>query len=138
MPLLRYAMGDVGVIAPDPCPCGRRFRTLTLTHGRLNDSVVLVDGTRVFGDVFHLELPGIAEMYVRQDAAGAIHVYVVPDGTLAVDVVLADARRTIQSRVAVDLPMALHVSDRIPLTPGGKGQMVVSAYGPAREVNRTA
>lgn len=139
MPFVRYAMGDLGVIAPQPCACGRRFRTMTLTRGRLNDAVVLADGTRVFGDVFlavAMYEPGIAEMYVRQDASGTIHVFVVPDGSVPDDVLLDSTRRTLRGRVGVDLPLEVHRSDRIPLTAGGKGQVVVSEYAPARAVNR--
>jgi phenylacetate-CoA ligase len=141
MPFVRYAIGDIGVIAPEPCRCGRRFRTLTLTRGRLNDAVVLADGSRVFGDVFlavAMYEPGIAEMYVRQDSAGTIRVYVVPDGSIPDGAVLENTRRTLRSRVNVDLPLEMHRSDRIPLTPGGKGQIVVSEYAPARAVNHPA
>jgi phenylacetate-CoA ligase len=141
MPLIRYAMGDVGVISPRPCPCRRRFRTMTLTSGRLNDAIVLPDGRKIFGDVFQTvtaDEPGVAEMYVRQDATGTIRVFVVPDGSIPADAVLANTRRTLLRRANVDLPVQMHLSDRIPLTPGGKGQVVISEYAPAVAVNRTA
>ncbi|GGM45378.1 phenylacetate--CoA ligase family protein [Dactylosporangium sucinum] len=133
MPLVRYALGDVGRISPDPCPCGRRFRTMTLTTGRSNDAVVLPDGRKVFGDVFlgvaMLE-PGVAELYVRQDAAGTIRVFVVPDGSMPAGDVLAGTERTLLRRAGGGMPLELHLSERIPLTPGGKGQLVVSEYAP--------
>lgn len=141
MPLVRYAMGDIGVVSPAPCPCGRRFRTMELTSGRLNDAVVLPDGRKIFGDVFQTvsgDEPGVAEMYVRQDAAGAITVHIVPDGTMPPDTVLANARASLLRRAATDVPLTMRCSDRIPLTPGGKGQVVVSDYAPARRVNSEA
>jgi phenylacetate-CoA ligase len=141
MPLVRYAMGDIGVIDPEPCRCGRRFRTMRLTSGRLNDAVVLPDGRKIFGDLFQaitMDEHGIAEMYVRQDAAGTIRVYVVPDGTLSPGTVLDNTRRTLVERANTDLPLEMHLSDRIPLTPGGKGQLVVSEYAPAQAINRLA
>ncbi|MEV0566532.1 hypothetical protein [Dactylosporangium sp. NPDC050588] len=141
MPLVRYALGDLGAIQPDPCACGRRFRTLKLTSGRMNDAVVLPDGRKVFGDVFlgvAMYEPGVAEMFVRQDAAGTIRVHVVPDGTLAPETVLAGAARTLRERAGGDLPLEMRLSDRIPLTAGGKGQLVQSEYAPAVAVNRSA
>ena len=81
MPLLRYNLGDIGLIEPDRCPCGRRFRTLRLTSGRLNDRVVLPDGAVLYSDTF-LQLaathPGIGECFVHQDADGLVRVHVVP------------------------------------------------------------
>ncbi|MDG6106422.1 phenylacetate--CoA ligase family protein [Dactylosporangium aurantiacum] len=139
MPLVRYALGDIGTISPEPCRCGRRFRTMTLTSGRMNDAVVLPDGRKLFGDVFlgvAMYEPGVAEMYVRQDAAGTISVYVVPDGSLPAERVLAGTERTLQERAGAPVPLRMHLSDRIPLTPGGKGQLVRSEYAPALAVNR--
>jgi phenylacetate-CoA ligase len=141
MPFVRYALEDIGVVSPEPCPCGRRFRTMTLTHGRLNDAVVLADGRKVFGDVFlavGMYQPGVAEMYVRQDAAGTVRVFVVPDGSIPGDVVLDNTRKALLSRVTVDLPVEMCLGDRLPLTPSGKAQMVVSEYGPAQAVNQVA
>jgi phenylacetate-CoA ligase len=139
MPLVRYAIGDIGLIETQRCPCGRRFRTMLLTRGRLNDSIVLADGTRIFADVFFAisdSEPGVAELHVRQDAQGTIHVFVVPDGTLPVDEILRHAHRTLVGQVSVDLPVEMHISDRLPLTAAGKGQMVVSEYTPASTVDR--
>ncbi|MEV4513846.1 hypothetical protein AB0K00_33430 [Dactylosporangium sp. NPDC049525] len=139
MPLVRYALGDIGTIDAEPCRCGRRFRTMTLTSGRMNDAVVLPDGRKLFGDLFlgvAMHEPGVAEMYVRQDAAGTIRVFVVPDGSLPADAVVAGTQRTLQERAGAAIPLQLHLSDRIPLTAGGKGQLVVSEYAPALAVNR--
>jgi phenylacetate-CoA ligase len=80
--------------------------------------------------------PGVAEMYVRQDAAGTIRVFVVPDGSLPADAVLDGTRRSLQERAGAAVPLEMHRGDRLPLTAGGKGQLVVSEYAPALAVNR--
>jgi phenylacetate-CoA ligase len=139
MPLIRYAMGDIGVVQAARCRCGRRFRTLVLTSGRLNDCVILPDGTKIFGDVFQavtMTHPGIDEMVVRQDAGGAIRVSVVPDGTLPVPRVLADVRRVLLERAGFEFDFAVDTTEHVPLTAGGKGQVVQSEYAPAQAVNR--
>ena len=43
MPLIRYAIGDVGVPGDEICPCGRGFPTMQLIQGRVDDFVVLPD-----------------------------------------------------------------------------------------------
>lgn len=45
--LLRYRIGDLGRIAPEPCPCGRRSRVLAELEGRVNDYITLPDGSLV-------------------------------------------------------------------------------------------
>jgi phenylacetate-CoA ligase len=139
MPLLRYAMGDSGLIETGGCACRRRFRTLRLTRGRLNDCVVLPDGTRLFADAFLTVAafqPGVSEMYVRQDVAGTVNVHVVADGTVPLPGLLAEIRRVLEEKAGGTFPLELMPTDRIPLSPGGKGQFVQSAYPPALEVNR--
>jgi phenylacetate-CoA ligase len=42
--LLNYPIGDVGAIAPDPCPCGRTFKLLSELEGRVEDILMLADG----------------------------------------------------------------------------------------------
>jgi len=81
MPLIRYVLGDTGLIEPGRCRCGRQFRTMRLTHGRQNDVVRLPGGGALYADSFlglAMHHPGVAECFVRQDAAGHLRVYVVP------------------------------------------------------------
>lgn len=136
MPLARYLLGDLGRVSPEPCPCGRRFRTMTLTSGRMNDAVVLPDGRKVFGDLFlgvAMSEPGVAELYVRQDAAGTIRVFVVPDGSRPAEAVLSSTEVTLVSRAGGPMPLEMRLGDRLPLTAGGKGRLVESRYTPAIE-----
>lgn len=79
MPLLRYAIGDVGVpdaAPPDgssPCPCGRGFPTLRMVAGRIDDFVVLPSGRRfsprMINPVYE-NLPGVMEHMLVQEEPG--------------------------------------------------------------------
>jgi phenylacetate-CoA ligase len=136
MPLVRYALGDAGLIEPDPCPCGRRFRTMRLTRGRVNDRVVLPDGSPIYADTF-LELaeshPGVAACFVRQEPDGLVRVHVVPangDPT-AGGHVLETVRATLFELAGGPYPLEVVAADRVPITPGGKGKFVSSRYRPA-------
>jgi phenylacetate-CoA ligase len=134
MPLLRYVMGDIGVIDPEPCGCGRRFRTMRVTRGRMNDSVLLPDGSRMFADRFIaivLLHPGVAGLFVRQDATGAVRVHVAPDGAVPVADLLASVEAVVRREAGHDLDLEVVQVDEVPLTPGGKAKFVQSDYQPA-------
>ena len=48
MPLIRYAIGDRGVLrAPEPCECGRTWPSIVALTGRTSDLVYLPDGVRL-------------------------------------------------------------------------------------------
>jgi phenylacetate-CoA ligase len=70
MPLLRYAIGDIGVPGAGPCPCGRGFATMELIQGRVDDFVVLPSGRRLsprmINPVYEL-LPGVLEHVLIQE-----------------------------------------------------------------------
>lgn len=51
MPLIRYRLGDFGVLGPD-CPCGRGFPVLKKIWGRAYDFVKAPDGRRYHGEFF--------------------------------------------------------------------------------------
>jgi phenylacetate-CoA ligase len=141
MPLLRYVLGDLGVIEVGRCRCRRRFRTMRLTRGRVNDAVVLPSGARLFSDTF-LELaerhPGLAGCFVRQAADGTVALHAVPDGTVPVPVVLATLADRLREIAGEPFPLAVLAADRVPITPGGKGRFVEVAEPPAPPPARPA
>jgi phenylacetate-CoA ligase len=46
-PLVRYEVGDVGVLDPTPCPCGRGLTVLKGIEGRTQDAIRNVKGDRL-------------------------------------------------------------------------------------------
>lgn len=71
MPLLRYAIGDVGAAGTQTCACGRGFPTMQLLQGRVDDFIVLPSGRefspRMVNPAFE-NLPGILEHVLVQEA----------------------------------------------------------------------
>ena len=47
MPLIRYRIGDAGILLGSGCGCGRALPRYALTEGRLDDVLELPDGSRV-------------------------------------------------------------------------------------------
>lgn len=128
MPLVRYDLGDRGRIVPDPCPCRRRFRTLELTTGRVNDYVDLGDGRRLYPDTFlHLAAthPGISECYVHQHREGTVELFAMPEDGSG-----DELRRTVPTRLfeAAGGPfdLKLTLTDEVRTTAGGKGRFITS------------
>ncbi|MEV1176383.1 hypothetical protein [Nonomuraea sp. NPDC049784] len=131
MPLLRYSLGDIGLIEPGRCPCGRRFRTLRLTTGRSNDYVTLPSGERLYPDAFlHLAAthPGVSECFVHQEADGLVRVHVVPSGEEAGEQVFATVREKLYGLAGGEFPLEVVRAESVLITPGGKGRFVTSDY----------
>lgn len=79
MPLLRYAIGDIGVAGNERCPCGRGFPVMKLVEGRVDDYVILPSGRRLSPRLVNpaIEfLPGIREHVLVQETVDDITVYV--------------------------------------------------------------
>ncbi|MBN6050668.1 phenylacetate--CoA ligase family protein, partial [Nonomuraea sp. RK-328] len=131
MPLLRYSLGDVGLIEPGRCPCGRRFRTLRLTTGRSNDYVTLPSGERLYPDAFlHLAAthPGIGECFVHQEADGLVRLHVVPSREEEAERVFATVREKLFGLAGGEFPLEVVRAESVLITPGGKGRFVTSDY----------
>ncbi len=52
MPMIRYDIGDLGVMSADRCGCGSSLPVLERLTGRVTDHFLLRNGTRVHGEFF--------------------------------------------------------------------------------------
>jgi phenylacetate-CoA ligase len=65
MPLLRYRTGDITMLMPEPCPCGRGMKIARLT-GR-SDDMLIIRGINVFpSQIEHiiLQIPGVGDQFM--------------------------------------------------------------------------
>jgi phenylacetate-CoA ligase len=127
-PFLRYECGDVSEAAPG-CPCGRPGRVLARIDGRLDDYVVLADGTRVgrLGPAFK-DMVNVREAQIRQRRPGELRVLVVPGaryGREDDELLLRELRKRVgpQAEVRIEHVPVLERS------PAGKLRFVVSELG---------
>jgi phenylacetate-CoA ligase len=85
MPLVRYQIGDVGVLTDRACPCGRGLPLLEKVEGREADYVVTADGRLVSGisltENFALLVPGVAQIQIVQEEVRHFRFRVVRDPT---------------------------------------------------------
>ncbi len=127
MPLIRYAVGDTGTVAPQgtKCSCGRNLPLLKSVEGRLDDVILTADGRRIgrLDPVFKADMP-IVEAQIIQESMAHIRVLVVPD--VGYDVQTAqEIIRRLQERVG-NFDITLETIDRIPRTANGKFRSVIS------------
>jgi phenylacetate-CoA ligase len=109
MPLLRYAIGDVGAAGAQFCGCGRGFPTMQLLQGRVDDFIVLPSGRcfspRMVNPAFE-NLPGILEHVLVQEAPDWIVAHLnVRDDHLAItpDLVEQALRELFGERIRLDV-----------------------------------
>jgi phenylacetate-CoA ligase len=71
MPLIRYRVEDVGVLAEKPCTCGRTTPLLKRLEGRLADFLRKIDGGQVAGvslvERTLTKIAGIEQMQLVQE-----------------------------------------------------------------------
>lgn len=128
MPLVRYLIGDVGVQAAEPCPCGRAFPRLESIEGREADYVVTADGRLISGisltENFAVLVPGVAQLQIVQHEVRKFLFRIVRgnDWGPASDRKLTDlvAERFGKVRYAVEFV------DLIPQEPSGKYRFCIS------------
>lgn len=82
MPLIRYDIGDIGVLSEETCPCGRGLPLLKQVKGRTVNQFKLLDGTLIDGEYFtHLfyGISSIEKFQVYQKAYDEVIVYIIID-----------------------------------------------------------
>jgi phenylacetate-CoA ligase len=145
MPFIRYQTGDLAIMASSACECGRSLPLLKKIEGRIQDTIVTLDGRIVSGPFFaHMikDCPDVKEFQVHQ----------LTRGQLLVQVVLNDQRRfSSQSRIerlvreymGHSMRIDFDVRDSIPLTRSGKRRVIVSHLSveraaPSADVGKSA
>jgi phenylacetate-CoA ligase len=140
MPLIRYAVGDVGVLSGEECDCGRTLPLLKTVEGRSDSLLVLPDGRRLSPRVFTnavglFELIGCVEQYSVVQKKVDHFEFVIKEKESTVDratlttKLLKHLEKTIQidtNRVRIDVRFV----DSIPMDKGGKLKIVTSEIGP--------
>ncbi len=121
-PFLRYRIGDLGALLPDPCPCGRGLPLLAMTGGRVCELITTARGTWLPGVFFpHLfkEFPGVGAFQVRQARDRAVEIRIVRTEAWTPE---QEERYAAEIRKVLgeDLPVAYVHVERIETTAAGK------------------
>lgn len=128
MPLLRYAIGDVGAAGRDGCPCGRGFPSMQLLQGRVDDYVTLPSGRcfspRMINPTFE-NLPGILEHLLVQEAPDHIvaHLNVDAGHQATTPGLVEDA---LQRLFGEPIVLDVRLTPEVPRSRSGKLRCIVS------------
>jgi phenylacetate-CoA ligase len=128
MPLIRYRTGDVGVLEPAPCTCGRGLPRLKSVEGRRTDFLITAGGRvmHALAVIYILrEIPYVREFQVIQERLDRVTVKIVPGpGFSDADqaAVTSGIEHLFDHTVSVDVELA----DAIARPPSGKHRYVIS------------
>jgi phenylacetate-CoA ligase len=131
-PLIRYKIGDMGVLDPGRCSCGRGLPVLREIVGRVQDFLVGSDGLYVYGGYFphtFRNWPEIRRYQVRQPDRSHLEVRFVlrcPVDSGWIEMV----RGEIQSRFGPGVAVSVALVDEIELTAAGKHRSIISEVKP--------
>jgi phenylacetate-CoA ligase len=128
MPLIRYRVGDVAVMAPEAysCGCGRNLPVLGRIEGRSSDVLYTTSGRSLSPSsmeaVFDMDMP-VQKAQLIQESLACVRVLYVPDGERSPEAEEAIAAK-VRERMG-DLSVEVIPVREIPSGPNGKFRAVV-------------
>jgi phenylacetate-CoA ligase len=129
MPMIRYQIGDMGVLSNRTCPCGRGLPILEKVEGRVADYVVTPRGRLVSGisltDHFNTLVPGVAQMQIVQEALDHF-IFRIVKGPEFCAASLNRIGSLVLEHFGADVRYECEFVDRIPQEPSGKYRFCIS------------
>jgi phenylacetate-CoA ligase len=130
-PFIRYRTGDIGVLDPRQCACGRGLPLIREIEGRATDFITASDGTVMHGLALIYvvrDLPGIHSFKIIQESLSRVRVLVVPEGGYS-DNVGASIVTGLRARLGRSVEVSVEPVTEIPPEKSGKFRYVVSHIG---------
>lgn len=128
MPLIRYAVGDVGVPGDEICPCGRGLPLMKLIEGR-SDAFMKVPNGQIFSPIIWTvlmrEIPGIGQFKVIQERIDRLNVLVVKGSDFS-GATIPQIQREIKAAMGEEMVVDVDIVEEIPRDPSGKVRCAVS------------
>jgi phenylacetate-CoA ligase len=128
MPLIRYKLGDIGVLSPDTCSCGVNTPLLLKIVGRKSDFITTSSGRLIHGEYFtHIFYGrhGVSQFQFVQDSFTHYTVRLVRNGELSA-AELEEIRREIVSALGTSATITFEFHDQIPALSSGKFRFTIS------------
>ncbi len=129
MPLIRYELGDTGIMASSPCVCGLPYPCLEKVIGRLSDILRLPNKKIVFPDdlaeIFY-PLQMVKKFQVIQENADKVRVIVVLKTATEDESLTAQIYRNLKIALGDEVEISLEFAEDIPILPSGKHRICIS------------
>ncbi|MBI4395604.1 MAG: phenylacetate--CoA ligase family protein [Elusimicrobia bacterium] len=134
MPLIRYRVGDRGVLSARRCACGRGLPLMEKLSGRTADFLVAGDGRLVAG-VSLVErtltaIPGLEQLQIIQESPAEVRLNVVPDaryGPVSESRLLQEMRDVLGR----DMRFSVRIVSRLERERNGKRRFSICRVGSA-------
>jgi len=127
MPLIRYRVGDRGVLGSGECSCGRSFEILEAIRGRESDEIITPSGNKLivhfFTGIFE-NFEFVSEFQVIQTAIDALNVKVVPNGMINQNHI-EKIINELKIKGAADMAISVEIVETIPIHTTGKRRFVI-------------
>lgn len=131
MVLLNYRMGDIGVLSPEPCPCGRTLPWLERLEGRRSEVIELADGRQLspltIEGLFRAALTPTLKVQIVQSEPGSFTWRIVPFASADREEIARDVEAQSREVLGADTRVAVEFVDDIEPTPQGKLRRTVRA-----------
>ncbi len=131
-PFIRYRVGDVGCLMPEPCPCGMPFPVMRLVGGKITGFIALPNGRLCHGAITSHILRkerGIVGFRTHQHALDEFEVMLVVDEHFD-RTTLERVRQRYRDLFGPSINVECRVVEGIPPDPSGKRRYVVSDVAP--------
>ena len=129
MPMIRYQIGDMGVLSDQDCPCGRGLPLLEKIEGRIADYVVTPRGELISGisltENFAVLVQGIAQLQIVQEEIDRF-VFRIVKGPEFGPGCLHQIRLLVTERFGNDVRYECEFVEHIPQEPSGKYRFCIS------------
>lgn len=124
MPMIRYRVGDSGVLSADNCSCGRELPVIERIDGRSDDVLITSDGRRIgrLDPVFKGDL-SIREAQIIQESIGSLTVRYVPSENFSQQTLIILRERLVERMGPIEI--VFDEVDQVPRTSRGKFRAVI-------------
>jgi len=139
-PFIRYATGDIAVISPRRCGCGRALPVLERVEGRSNDTVLAPDGRMInsLALIYSVrEVDGIERFRITQKTLTRFHVQLVCTSRYSSSDGEEHIRKGWTQLLRAPVTVTFEYLTELPLERSGKFRHVVSELLAATSVSAT-
>jgi phenylacetate-CoA ligase len=128
MPLIRYRIGDRGLLVAGDCSCGRSFSRMVPAAGRASEYITTPGGSKISPYRFTTAIEktrGLLQYQVIQETLDSITVKVIMNGRNN-DKEIIGIQDNIQKILGDDISIHVEICDKITLEKNGKYKVVKS------------
>jgi phenylacetate-CoA ligase len=129
MPFVRYEIGDMGVLSPTACSCGRGLPLLESVQGRTIDVITSPSGKLLHGAFFNTllwKLSGLYQFRIIQETPADLCLQLVPGPTFNRQVSLTFLEEAIHRYGDPAFQVRFELCDHLPPAPSGKHRFIIS------------